>query len=58
MITVSETAAKKVKSLIEESGFKTPYLRVAVKGVVVDYPMIYRLIVTKILRTLFQKIRV
>ena len=32
MITVSETAAKKVKSLIEESGFKTPYLRVAVKG--------------------------
>ena len=32
MITVTETAAKKVKSLIEESGFKTPYLRVAVKG--------------------------
>ena len=32
MITVSETAAKKVKSLIEESGYKTPYLRVAVKG--------------------------
>jgi iron-sulfur cluster assembly protein len=32
MITVTETAAKKVKSLIEESGFKTPYLRVSVKG--------------------------
>jgi len=32
MITVSESAAKKVKSLIEESGFRTPYLRVAVKG--------------------------
>ena len=32
MITVTETAATKVKSLIEESGFKTPYLRVAVKG--------------------------
>jgi iron-sulfur cluster assembly protein len=32
MITVSETAAEKVKSLIEESGYKTPYLRVAVKG--------------------------
>lgn len=32
MITVSETAAKKVKSLIQESGYKTPYLRVAVKG--------------------------
>ena len=32
MITVTETAAKKVKSLIEESGFTTPYLRVAVKG--------------------------
>ena len=32
MITVSETAAKKVKSLIEESGFTKPFLRVAVKG--------------------------
>ena len=32
MITVTETAAKRVKSLIEESGFTTPYLRVAVKG--------------------------
>jgi iron-sulfur cluster assembly protein len=32
MITVSESAAKKVKSLIEESGFRTPYLRVAIKG--------------------------
>lgn len=32
MITVSDSAAHKVKSLIEESGFKTPYLRVAVKG--------------------------
>ena len=32
MVTVSETAAKKLISLIEESGFKTPYVRVAVKG--------------------------
>ncbi len=32
MITVTETASKKVQSLIEESGFTTPYLRVAVKG--------------------------
>jgi len=32
MITVSDSAANKVKFLIEESGFKTPYLRVAVKG--------------------------
>jgi iron-sulfur cluster assembly protein len=32
MITVTESAAKKVKALIEESGFATPYLRVAVKG--------------------------
>lgn len=32
MITVTETAANKVKSLIAESGFKTPYLRVAVRG--------------------------
>ena len=32
MITVTESAAKKVRTLVEESGFKTPYLRVAVKG--------------------------
>ena len=32
MITVTESASKKVKLLIEESGFTTPYLRVAVKG--------------------------
>ena len=32
MITVTESAAKKVQSLIEESGFTTPYLRVSVKG--------------------------
>jgi len=32
MVTVSEGAAKKLSSLIEESGFKTPYVRVAVKG--------------------------
>jgi len=32
MITVTQTAAKKVQSLIEETNFKTPYLRVAVKG--------------------------
>jgi len=32
MITVTENAAIKVKSLIEESGHTTPYLRVAVKG--------------------------
>lgn len=32
MVTVSETAAKKLNSLIEESGFTTPYVRVAVKG--------------------------
>jgi iron-sulfur cluster assembly protein len=32
MVTVSETAAKKLNSLIEESGFKTPFVRVAVKG--------------------------
>lgn len=32
MITVSETAAKRLTSLIEESGFATPYVRVAVKG--------------------------
>ncbi len=32
MVTVSEGAAKKLTSLIEESGFKTPYVRVSVKG--------------------------
>jgi iron-sulfur cluster assembly protein len=32
MVTVSETAAKKLNCLIEESGFKTPFVRVAVKG--------------------------
>ena len=32
MITVSETAAIKLNSLIEESGFKTPFVRVSVKG--------------------------
>jgi iron-sulfur cluster assembly protein len=32
MVIVSETAAKKLTSLIEESGFKTPFVRVAVKG--------------------------
>jgi iron-sulfur cluster assembly protein len=32
MVTVSETAAKKLTSLIEESGFQTPFVRVAVKG--------------------------
>lgn len=32
MISITETASKKVKSLIEESGFTTPYLRVSVKG--------------------------
>ena len=32
MVTVSESAAKKLTSLIEESGFKTPFVRVAVKG--------------------------
>ena len=32
MVTVSETAAKKLNSLSEESGFKTPFVRVAVKG--------------------------
>jgi iron-sulfur cluster assembly protein len=32
MVTVSESAAKKLTSLIEESEFKTPYVRVAVKG--------------------------
>ena len=32
MVTVSEGAAKKLNALIEESGFKTPFVRVAVKG--------------------------
>jgi len=32
MVTVSETAAKKLSSLIEESGFKTPFVRVSIKG--------------------------
>jgi iron-sulfur cluster assembly protein len=32
MISVTESAAKKLSSLIEESGFTTPYVRVAVKG--------------------------
>ena len=32
MVTISEGAAKKLNSLIEESGFKTPFVRVAVKG--------------------------
>ena len=32
MVTVSETAAKKLNSLISESGFKTPFVRVSVKG--------------------------
>ena len=32
MVTVSEGAAKKLSSLIEESGFKTPYVRVSIKG--------------------------
>ena len=32
MITVSDSASKKLNSLIEESGFQTPYVRVAVKG--------------------------
>ena len=32
MVTVSESAAKKLNSLIEESGFQTPFVRVAVKG--------------------------
>lgn len=32
MITVTDTAAKQLTSLIEESGFATPYVRVAVKG--------------------------
>jgi iron-sulfur cluster assembly protein len=32
MITVTDSAAKKVKSLIEETNFTSPYLRVGVRG--------------------------
>jgi iron-sulfur cluster assembly protein len=32
MITVSEAAAQKLSALIEESGYTTPFVRVAVKG--------------------------
>ena len=32
MITVSEAAAQKLSALIEESGYITPFVRVAVKG--------------------------
>ena len=32
MITITDTAATKLSSLIEEGGFTTPYVRVAVKG--------------------------
>lgn len=32
MITVSDTAAMKLNSLIEENGFIKPYVRVSVKG--------------------------
>lgn len=32
MITVTESAANKLNSLIEESGFRTPFVRVSVKG--------------------------
>jgi iron-sulfur cluster assembly protein len=32
MVTVSEKAAIKLNSLIEESGFTTPFVRVSVKG--------------------------
>jgi len=32
MVSVTESAAKKLNSLIEESGFQTPFVRVAVKG--------------------------
>ena len=32
MVTVSEKAAIKLNSLIEESGFQTPFVRVSVKG--------------------------
>lgn len=32
MIVVTEAASKQIQTLVEESGFATPYLRVAVKG--------------------------
>jgi len=32
MITVTETASKKIHELITQSGFNKPYLRVGVKG--------------------------
>ena len=32
MITVTETARKKIDELVVESGLETPYLRVGVKG--------------------------
>lgn len=32
MISVTEAASKKIQTLVEESEFTTPYLRVAVKG--------------------------
>jgi iron-sulfur cluster assembly protein len=32
MIVVTEAASKQIQTLVEESGFTTPYLRVAVKG--------------------------
>jgi len=32
MITVTETASKKIQELVAESGFTKPYLRVGVKG--------------------------
>ncbi len=32
MIKITDTAAVKLNSLIKESGFATPYVRVAVKG--------------------------
>ena len=32
MITVTDTASKKIQELVAESGFQKPYLRVGVKG--------------------------
>lgn len=32
MITVTEAASSQIQTLVEESGFATPYVRVAVKG--------------------------
>ena len=32
MITVTEKASKKIQELVSQSGYKTPYLRVGVKG--------------------------